>query len=838
MVRLRAYHLVFAAVLLLTFVKAEEATGAGAPCDEAHDDDAHAGGQFAHFNDIFLTVLFIVFVWLSGKVAAAAGAPSLVGEILVGVVLGPHVLDFVPFPSALKAIGEVGLCLHALEAGLMVDVEMLEIVGARGLIVGFLGSALPLGLGLLVALAWGASLTSAFVVGACMATMSTGIALNVLKAGSVINQPIGQLIIAAASVNELVNITLLTCVENMTRKSKWEAYAVPLGTMVALVMIVGFGAVYVVPRWLENHVLPRIPQHHRPNAVLLCLFGSAMVLVPLCKYSGSSELLGAFLAGLCFCSDHVVHATWDRQVKRIYAWLMRLFFAATIGFAIPVEAIGHMKALSRAGLLSCVVVAKLAMGFLAQPLDGDHFWILALAWGEWGEFSFFVAGVAAHGSGKTGALIGEDTHNAICLAVLLSMLVCPAGLRRQLEAYEARAKYQIAEAIADTADTSGREHATYFCLQTKSHAHWDMSGSLQRMMRRLGCEMIDSRQWHPNDHFGLAHCVNEMYVRDDHVLLPSVLDMTAEQTVKLRARIDAILDATRAALHEDEHDGAEIRVQRWLPGSHLEDGRLVANLDVKDRIEALASDANVYRGTDGKLHGRSHGPWRSTSHAVPRSENTDLEQCLEGFDEVASHKSSARKEGRLKAFARHVLDPSEKDHGLEAERGTRGALHVDSHHELDGFVHHGAHHPFALPDDDDHEAEDELVFGSHRSSTSLRRMASFRSTTSLADVDEEAVEWHQHDVETAADGGTVLPLAAVGDLRHSKSADANFFRRSEADKVRYDAALRAIGVNGRSPARDDEDASRAARRRKTLADLPPPPPSPPSTPTTSPGGGG
>ena len=63
---------------------------------------------------------------------AAPGAPSLVGEILVGVILGPHVVDFVPFPSALKSIGEVGLCLHALEAGLMVDVEMLEIVGARG----------------------------------------------------------------------------------------------------------------------------------------------------------------------------------------------------------------------------------------------------------------------------------------------------------------------------------------------------------------------------------------------------------------------------------------------------------------------------------------------------------------------------------------------------------------------------------------------------------------------------------------------------------------------------------------------------------------------------------
>ena len=85
------------------------------------------------------------------------------------------------------------------------------------------------------------------------------------------------------------------------------------------------------------------------------------------------------------------------------------------------------------------------MGAFAQPLDSDHFWILAWAWGEWGEMSFFIAGVAATEI-KSGRIISKDTHNAICLAVLVSMLVCPAGLRRKLEEYEKKAKYQIAEA--------------------------------------------------------------------------------------------------------------------------------------------------------------------------------------------------------------------------------------------------------------------------------------------------------------------------------------------------------------------------------------------------------
>ena len=101
----------------------------------------------------------------------------------------------------------------------------------------------------------------------------------------------------------------------------------------------------------------------------------------------------------------------------------------------------NTQSLTKACILCTVSIAKLAMGAFAQPLDSDHFWILAWAWGEWGEMSFFIAGVAATEI-KSGRIISKDTHNAICLAVLVSMLVCPAGLRRKLEEYEKKAKYQ------------------------------------------------------------------------------------------------------------------------------------------------------------------------------------------------------------------------------------------------------------------------------------------------------------------------------------------------------------------------------------------------------------
>ena len=95
--RLR-YHCLAGALLLLALAaKAEEATTATVvPCEKVDDDESDY--QFKHFNEIFFTVIFIIGVWISGKIAAAAGAPSLVGEILVGVIQGPTSWTSCPSP--------------------------------------------------------------------------------------------------------------------------------------------------------------------------------------------------------------------------------------------------------------------------------------------------------------------------------------------------------------------------------------------------------------------------------------------------------------------------------------------------------------------------------------------------------------------------------------------------------------------------------------------------------------------------------------------------------------------------------------------------------------------
>ena len=81
------------------------------------------------FFQLYFVVIFCIALWLSGKIFALMKLPALVGEIVCGIALGPHVLQLVGpdkgrVTETFKLIGNVGLVLLVLEAGLDVDIQM------------------------------------------------------------------------------------------------------------------------------------------------------------------------------------------------------------------------------------------------------------------------------------------------------------------------------------------------------------------------------------------------------------------------------------------------------------------------------------------------------------------------------------------------------------------------------------------------------------------------------------------------------------------------------------------------------------------------------------------
>ena len=94
--------------------------------------------------DLYHSIVFFAAIYAAGVLSAKVlKMPALVGEIFCGILLGPNLLQFVPNPEAFVMLGEIGLILLVLEAGIDIDLTTLKLIGARGVVIALVGTFLP-----------------------------------------------------------------------------------------------------------------------------------------------------------------------------------------------------------------------------------------------------------------------------------------------------------------------------------------------------------------------------------------------------------------------------------------------------------------------------------------------------------------------------------------------------------------------------------------------------------------------------------------------------------------------------------------------------------------------
>eukprot|EP01083_Nonionella_stella_P186239 681308_1 len=477
-------------------------------------------------------------LWFIGKVFARCGLPSLVGEI--------------------------GLVLLVLEAGIDVSIGHLKVVGFRGLSLAIFGSMIPLGIGTGLATLYGENIQSSFAIGACLAPTSMGIALNVLKKAKLLNTPTGQLIIAAAILDDVIALIILSELQAMASPS---AASILLPLIVSPILIVGIGylAIRWIPIWIKM-LMNKVASEYRENVILALLFLATFAFVPMCHFLGSSHLLGAFLAGLCFCTDHTIHHVWHHQIKRVLQWMLRIFFSATIGFAIPIRDFTSGAVLFR-GLVYCLCgIGKIVTGFYARPLTSKEFCIVGFSMSAWGEFAFILA-TASYAEGT----IDQESFSAVLLAVLLSVIYSPYALAFTISYYEKKAQKRMDENIAKYEDTN--LHPVYFAINTKARGQWGHQDKLLHKIFHLGFEIVDFRSWHAPE-YNTSHTEpltkESFYVMDTKLALPPTKHLDAVEKSSLKDRVKSIRNDLREALGEK----AVINIKRWLPGVTKSDDEL------------------------------------------------------------------------------------------------------------------------------------------------------------------------------------------------------------------------------------------------------------------------
>jgi Kef-type K+ transport system membrane component KefB len=284
------------------------------------------------------------------------GQPGIVGEILAGVLIGPHVLGWMTPNQTLTILSDLGVMFLLFRVGLEVKSSQLVKVGGTALLVAIAGVVLPFLCGWGISALWGEPRIESIFTGAAMVATSVGITAEVLAARGLLHTRAAGVILAAAVIDDVLGLIVLAIVSGL---AKGAVNYVDI----ALTSAIALGFVFVLARF-GSHTVKRVVPHVRSRLNLAeGDFAFAMTLLfalsLLAVYAGVAAIIGAFLAGMAL-SDTAEQRLHD--MTNGVSELLVPFFLAGIGLHLDLSALATRSTLLLAGVILLAAVASKFIG--------------------------------------------------------------------------------------------------------------------------------------------------------------------------------------------------------------------------------------------------------------------------------------------------------------------------------------------------------------------------------------------------------------------------------------------------------------------------------------------
>jgi CPA2 family monovalent cation:H+ antiporter-2 len=323
-----------------------------------------------------------------GIISHKARLPAVLLFIILGIVIGGLLSGQ---GKTLYQAAEIGIVLLFFLLGLEFPLKRMLEISKRIWPTGLLDLVLNLGVGFLIALAFGLHVTAAFLIGALAYASSSSITIKMLEEKKRLASPEAEFILALLIFEDLVAPILVSFLAGMY--SGTEVTVQSLGLLLFKILALTVGAILVgyygfrrlgtfMEKYLETDLMPLF-------AVAIA-FGYAGLAVAL----GLSEVLGAFLAGVMLSEtgrskelEHLILPVRNITLPFFFFW-----FGTTISFGEGVP-----MAVLLVTLVLWSIVAKLLVGFYGGRRYGLSPRVAlraGLSLGQRGEFSAIIATLA------------------------------------------------------------------------------------------------------------------------------------------------------------------------------------------------------------------------------------------------------------------------------------------------------------------------------------------------------------------------------------------------------------------------------------------------------------
>jgi Kef-type K+ transport system membrane component KefB len=384
-------------------------------------------------------LLLLVVSRIAGEIAERYRQPSMIGEIVAGILLGPSVFALITMTPQLKAIAELGVLLLVFLAGMEIDLHDLRTaMQGRRIWIGIMGFVVPLVLGIATGWAFGFDMTRNTFLGLCIAITALPVSVRMLMDLNVLQTKMGRQIISAAVLNDVSALLALGIIIEMQQDGgNWRSYLQSVAWILAKSLL--FMAGVLLAARLIKYSSGRIPLSRQwLSRWLLKLRGKealfAVTLLFVLMFAGASELVGLhFVVGAFFGSMLLSHqllgAANFKEVQKTASritmgFLGPLFFAA-IGLEFNARALSDWRLVI--AVLIVAFAGKILGGFWGGRLAGQSMaesWTLGIGLNGRGIMELVIASIAL-----ANGFIDQKLFSILVLMGTLTTLVTPTFLK-------------------------------------------------------------------------------------------------------------------------------------------------------------------------------------------------------------------------------------------------------------------------------------------------------------------------------------------------------------------------------------------------------------------------
>jgi Kef-type K+ transport system membrane component KefB len=397
---------------------------------------------------------------LGGEVCARINLPTVLGELVGGVVIGISALHLLIFPGngleasaslvmqllqgtttidpaalqvtfnaqseVIATLSELGVVILLFEIGLESDLKALLQVGIQAAVVAVVGVTVPFGLGTagLMALFHIPAIPAIFA-GAALTATSIGITAKVLAELQRLSSREGQIIIGAAVLDDVLGIIVLAVVGGLVKTGE-----VQVGNIVYLVISAAaflIGGI-VLGRLASPFLVDLIDRMKTRGSLLLVSLILAFVLSYVAVAIQLEAILGAFVAGLILAETTKQHEL-ETQIKPIADMLVPVFFVV-VGARTDVSVLNPFNPANQEGLIMAIflvlvaIFGKVVTGFSVFGLPGINRWAIGVGMIPRGEVGLVFAAY-----GATTGVLSAALQAAVIVMVIVTTFVAPPLLR-------------------------------------------------------------------------------------------------------------------------------------------------------------------------------------------------------------------------------------------------------------------------------------------------------------------------------------------------------------------------------------------------------------------------